>query len=359
MISAAGLTKKDINGFSVSSFSLGIDSAVALTQHFGLCVRWLEQANVGGVSGILALRRAARAVQCGDADIVACIGGDGAAHRSFEHTAAHFSNWSTDAAFPYGAAGPNGPFSLITAHYMERYQAQREDFARICLDQRYNANHFPGALLGHKKLSLSDYLNARPIAGPLHLFDCVMPCAGGEGFLVMSEERARQLKLPAVKILAADECHNAHADDPVQDRGGWTQYIEGLYNRAAVGPEDVDFLQTYDDYPVISMLQMEDLGFCGKGEAPEFVGQTDMRFDGSGSGLNKLPHNTSGGQLSCGQAGAAAGFLGVTESLRQLTGQSQQNQVSNARLGLVSGYGMVNYDRGICTAAAMLQGVDR
>lgn len=359
MISTAGLTKKEIDGFSVSSFSLGIDSAVALAQHFGLCVRWLEQANVGGVSGILALRRAARAVQCGEAEIVACIGGDGAAHRSFETTAAHFSNWSTDAAFPYGAAGPNGPFSLITAHYMERYHAQREDFARICLDQRYNANHFSGALLGHKKLSLSDYLNARPIAGPLHLFDCVMPCAGGEGFLVMSEDRANQLNLPAVRILAADECHNAYADDPIQDRGGWTEYIQEMYNRAATGPKDVDFLQTYDDYPVISMLQMEDLGFCSKGNAPAFVGQTDMRFDQSGSGVNKLPHNTSGGQLSCGQAGAAAGFLGVTESLRQLTGKAQKNQVSNARVGLVSGYGMVNYDRGICTAAAMLQGVNR
>lgn len=359
MISTAGLTKKDIDGFSVSSFSLGIDSAVALTQHFGLCVRWLEQANVGGVSGILALRRAARAVQCGEAEIVACIGGDGAAHRSFETTAAHFSNWSTDATFPYGAAGPNGPFSLITAHYMERYHAQREDFARICLDQRYNANHFSGALLGHKKLSLSDYLNARPIAGPLHLFDCVMPCAGGEGFLVMSEDRANQLNVPAVRILAADECHNAHADDPIQERGGWTEYIQELYNRAATGPQDVDFLQTYDDYPVISMLQMEDLGFCSKGNAPAFVGKTDMRFDQSGSGVNKLPHNTSGGQLSCGQAGAAAGFLGVTESLRQLTGKAQKNQVSNARVGLVSGYGMVNYDRGICTAAAILQGVDR
>ena len=358
MISAAGLTKKDVDGFSVSSFSLGIDSAVALTQHFGLCVRWLEQANVGGVSGILALRRAARAVQCGEADIVACIGGDGAAHRSFENTAAHFSTWSTDATFPYGAAGPNGPFSLITAHYMERYQAQREDFARICLDQRYNANHYPQALLGHKELSLSDYLNARPIAGPLHLFDCVMPCAGGEGFLVMSEDRARQLQLPAVRILAADECHNAHADDPIQDRGGWTQYIESLYDRASVGPKDVDFLQTYDDYPVISMLQMEDLGFCKKGEAPDFLNKTDMRFDHSGPGVNKLPHNTSGGQLSCGQAGAAAGFLGVTESLRQLTGQSGANQVAKAQTGLVSGYGMVNYDRGICTAAAMLQGVD-
>ena len=107
------------------------------------------------------------------------------------------------------------------------------------------------------------------------------------------------------------------------------------------------------------MLQMEDLGFCSKGNAPEFVGRTDMRFDQSGPGMHKLPHNTSGGQLSCGQAGAAAGFLGVTESLRQLTGQSQKNQVPNARVGLVSGYGMVNYDRGVCTAAAMLQGVDR
>lgn len=171
-----------------------------------------------------------------------------------------------------------------------------------------------------------------------------MPCAGGEGFLVMSEDRANQLNLPAVRILAADECHNAYADDPIQDRGGWTEYIQEMYNRAATGPKDVDFLQTYDDYPVISMLQMEDLGFCSKGNAPAFVGQTDMRFDQSGSRVNKLPHNTSGGQLSCGQAGAAAGFLGVTESLRQLTGKAQKNQVRNARVGLVSGYGMVNYD---------------
>ena len=356
LLKGSGLEKHDIDGLSVSSFSLGIDSAVALTQQLDISVRWLEQANVGGVSGLLALRRATRAVQCGDAEIVACIGGDGAAHRSFEQTAAYFSNWSVDATFPYGAAGPNAPFSLITDHYMHKYGASREDFARISLDQRYNANHYPPALLGHKTLSLDDYLNARPIAGPLHLFDCVMPCAGGEGFLVMAEERAQQLGLPSVRVLAADELHNAHGQDPVQDRGGWTRYIERLYQQAELGPSDMDFLQTYDDYPVISMMQMEDLGFCEKGEGPRFVHETDMRFDHSGSASNKLPHNTCGGQLSCGQAGAAAGFLGVTESLRQLTRSARNNQVPGAQVGLVSGYGMVNYDRGLCTAAAILAG---
>ncbi len=356
LINAAGIKKSEIDGFAVSSFSLGVDSAISLTQHLGLTPRWIEQANMGGVSGIIAMRRAARAVQCGEANIVACVGGDGAAHRSFEATAANFSSWSIDASFPYGAGGPNAAFSLITQHYMEKYGATREDFARICLDQRYNANHYAPALLGHKTLTLQNYLNARPIAGPVHLFDCVMPCAGGEGFLIMTEDRARQLELPYARLLAADELHNAHSDDPVQDRSGWTHYIDDVYQRAGVGPNDMSCLQTYDDYPVISMMQMEDLGFCVKGEGAQFVQNTDMRFDHSGSAAHKLPHNTCGGQLSCGQAGSAAGYLGVTETLRQLIGTAKDNQIPKAQYGLVSGYGMVNYDRGLCTAAAVLAG---
>jgi acetyl-CoA acetyltransferase len=172
---------------------------------------------------------------------------------------------------------------------MERFGATREDFARIALDQRYNANHYPPALLGHKTLSLAQYLGARPITGPLHLFDCVMPCAGGEGFLLLSEDRARSLGLPFCRLLAAGELHNAHRDDPVQFRGGWTEYADAMYAMAGLGPQDIDLLQTYDDYPVISLLQMEDLGFCAKGEGPAFVRGTDLRFDGSGPQPRKLP----------------------------------------------------------------------
>ena len=348
LIEKAGFHKSDIDGLSISSFTLAPDSAVSLVEHFGLQVRWLEQIGVGGASGVVALRRAARAIQCGDAEVVACIGGDTADPTSFGDLVSNFSEFSNDAVYPYGAGGPNAPFSLITQHYMDHYGATREDFGRICVYQRYNASHYPGALLGHKSLDMQAYMDARPVAGPLHLFDCVMPCAGADAYLVMSVERARRLGLPFVEILAADERHNTFVGDSVQVRGGWAAYSQDLYDAAGLGPADIDCLQTYDDYPVIVMLQLEGLGFCEPGGAPQFVRDTPLTFDGGG-----LPHNTNGGQLSVGQAGC--GFLGVVESLRQVLGIAGDNQVPDARTGMVSGYGMVNYDRCLCSAAVILR----
>lgn len=354
MLASAGLKKDEVDGFAISSFSLGADSAITLTQNFQVSPRWIEQIPYGGASGPIALRRAARAIQAGDASIIACIGGDGAAHRSFEATASQFSSFTIDASFPYGGGGPNSAFALITQNYMDSYGAKREDFGRISVAQRYNANHYPQALLGHKTLTMQQYLDARPIVSPVHLFDCVMPCAGGEGFLMTSVDRAQALGVPYCKILAADELHNAHRDDEIQYRGGWTEYADSMYHSAGLGPADIDILQTYDDYPVISMLQFEDLGFCAKGEAPALLQATDLRFDGSGPQARKLAHNTSGGQLSVGQAGAAAGYLGVVESLRQLTDTAGNNQVSAPRHAMVSGFGMINYDRGLCSSATIL-----
>jgi acetyl-CoA acetyltransferase len=110
----------------------------------------------------------------------------------------------------------------------------------------------------------------------------------------------------------------------------------------------MDFVQTYDDYPVISLMQIEDLGFCGKGEGPAFVRNHSFTHDGD------FPLNTCGGQLSVGQAGAAGGFLGMVEGIRQLTAQAGARQVKDAKLGLVSGFGMINFDRGIASGAAIL-----
>lgn len=358
LIKKAGIKKQDVDGFAVSSFSLGVDSVTTLTQHFDIAPRWIEQLPYGGCSGVIALRRAARAVQAGDANVVACIGGDAAGHRSFEVMTSQFSTFTQNASFPYGAGGPNAAFSIITQHYMEKYDAVREDFGRIAVDQRYNANHYPHALFGHKALSMEQYINSRSVAGNLHLFDCVMPCTGGEGFLVMSVERAEELGLPYCVALSAGELHNAHSQDPVQLRGGWTEFIDQMYSDAGITAKEIDLVQTYDDYPVISMMQLEDLGFCAKGEGPKYVRSTDMRFDSSGSQPNKLPHNTCGGQLSVGQAGAAAGYMGVVENIRQLTQQADQNQVADARYGLASGYGMINYDRGLCSGAVIMAASD-
>jgi acetyl-CoA acetyltransferase len=134
----------------------------------------------------------------------------------------------------------------------------------------------------------------------------------------------------------------------VQLCAGWALDRADLYEQAAAGPSDMSFVQTYDDYPVISVMQLEDLGFCAKGEAPDFIRRHTFTWDGS------FPLNTSGGQLSVGQAGAAGGSLGLVETLRQLTGQAHGRQVRDATIGLMSGFGMINFDRGLGSGAAIL-----
>jgi acetyl-CoA acetyltransferase len=347
LLKQSGLKKTEVDGLTVSSFTLAPDTAIGLTQHLGLSPRWLDHIPLGGASGVVALRRAARAVQAGDAEVVACIAGDTNHVDSFRLTLANFSQFARDAVYPYGAGGPNASFAFLTAYYMRTYGATREDFGKLCVAQRSNALKFPYALF-KKPLSLEEYLGARPIAEPLRLFDCVMPCAGADAFLVLSEERARSLKLPYVKLLGTIERHNAFSSDPVQMRAGWALDRDDLYAQAGYGPQDLDFVQTYDDYPVISLMQLEDLGFCAKGEGAAFVRKHSFTWDGS------FPLNTSGGQLSVGQAGAAGGFLGMVEAMRQLTGQAGERQVRQAERGLASGFGMINYDRGLGSGAAIL-----
>ncbi|PHR55806.1 MAG: acetyl-CoA acetyltransferase [Robiginitomaculum sp.] len=343
-----GLDKKHIDGLSVSSFTLVPDSVASLTQHFGMTPRWICQEHTGGASGITALRKAARAVQMGDADIIACISGDTNPKDGFTNILDNFSTDMSQAALPYGAGGPNTSFALITKAYMEIYGARREDFGKLAISQRDNARTTPHALM-QKPLSLDAYMDARIISDPIHLYDCVMPCAGAEGYLVMSEDRARELGLAYVYIRSAIERHNAYANDPVQLRTGLAMDADMLWQTAGLTPRDIDVVQTYDDYPVISFLQLEDLGFCKKGEANIFVRDHDFTIQGD------FPHNTSGGQLSAGQAGAAGGFLGIVETIRQLTGTALGGQVANARLGLVSGFGIINYDKGLSCAATILE----
>lgn len=383
LLRQSGIAKDDLDGLAVSSFTLAPDSAIGLTQQLGVSPRWLDHIPLGGASGVVALRRAARAVQAGDARYVACVSGDTNHVDSFRLTLANFSQFARDAVYPYGAGGPNASFAFLTQYAMRTQGVTREDFGKLCVAQRANALHFEHALF-KKALTLDDYLNARPVATPLALFDCVMPCAGADAFMVMREEDAVALGLKYARIKGTIERHNAFANDPVQYRAGWALDSADLYAQAGVGVNDIDCLQAYDDYPVITLMQLEDLGFCAKGEGAALIRANTFTHDGT------LPLNTSGGQLSVGQAGAAGGFLGMVEGLRQLTGAANGRQVrrrqpnnvpvSNARSGshqgtqanqglktastkassdpanhvLVSGFGMINYDRGLGSGAAIL-----
>src|SRR5256714_14800058 len=255
LLKQSGLKKDDIDGLSVSSFTLAPDAAIGLTQHLGLSPRWLDHVPFGGASGVVMLRRAARAIQAGDADVVACIAGDTNHVDSFRLTLANFSQFARDAVYPYGAGGPNASFAFLTSYYMRTYGAKREDFGKLCVAQRANALKYPDALF-KKPLTLDAYLLARPIAEPLHLFDCVMPCAGADAFLVLTEDRAKALGLRYARLRGTIERHNAFASDPVQMRAGWALDRSDLFEQAGVEATELDFGQTYDDYPGIPLMQL-------------------------------------------------------------------------------------------------------
>jgi acetyl-CoA acetyltransferase len=349
MLATSGLETRDVDGLSASSFTLAPNPVASLSRSLGLTLTWLESVPFGGASGVMALRRAARAVQAGDAKVVACIGADANPRHAFKDLVSSFAVASSDAVYPYGAAGPNLPFAHVTRQYMDATGTTREDFGRLCVSQRFNAHYCDHALL-RTPTTLEEYLAAPPIAEPFHKLDLVMPCAGAEGFLVLRESHAVALGLPYAHVLSVVERHNAYPEDIRMLRGGWAHDAARLYERAGQTPDSIDVVATYDDCPAIVFMQLEGLGFCAPGQARQFVSNHDLRFNGN------FPHNTSGGQLGCGQAGSAGGFIGVVEVLRQVTHQAGARQVADASVGLASGYGMIMYDRCLGSGAVILEG---
>ncbi|MGJ7498094.1 thiolase family protein [Variovorax sp. RT4R15] len=349
MLRASGLDKAEIDGLAASSFTLAPNPVASLALSLGISPGWLEAVPFGGASAVMALRRAARAVQAGDASVVACIGADSNPADGFKDIISGFSVASNDAVFPYGAGGPTMPFAHVTRQYMDATGSSRDDFGRLCVAQRDNAGRCEHALL-RKPITLDDYLSAPAISEPFHKLDLVMPCAGAEGFLVLREAHAKALRIPYARILSVVERHNAYPNEHPVLRGGWLLECERLYASAGCQPDDIDVVATYDDCPAIVFMQLEGLGFCAQGQARHLVRDRDLRLGGD------FPLNTSGGQLGCGQAGAAGGYLGLVEVLRQVSQQAHGRQVQGARRGAVSGYGMAVYDRCLGSGATLLEG---
>ncbi|CAN5256476.1 thiolase family protein [soil metagenome] len=347
----AGLSWSEVDGLAATCFLLPPDNVATLAEHLGIEARFLFQGVYGGASGIIGMAHAARAIRDGACDVVVCVAADSFDVAAHNATLDHFNGSVRDYMSPQGFGGANGMFALHTRLYMERHGAEREDFGRFCIALRANAGRNPNALL-RKPLTMPDYIGAKPIADPLRLYDCVMPCIGGDAVVLVSERLAARLARPCVRILASEEMHNAPANEEYAVPGGWLAFRDRLYSRAGVEPAQMQFAQLYDDYPVMAFVQLEGLGFAEPGTAHRFVRANDLTIDGS------LPVNTGGGQLSAGQAGAAGGMIGVYEGVTQLLGRAGERQVPNARLGIVSGYGMVAYGRGLCSSAAILERVD-
>lgn len=237
---------------------------------------------------------------------------------------------------PSGLAGPGHLMSVLARRHMHLYGTRREAFAEIAMSQRKNAMNRPKALK-RTPMTLDDYFSARMIAEPLCLFDFCLETDGAVAVITTSLERARDLKQRPVPVVAAAhggtrEWGRAFAwmgmPDEMFASSGHAPVAKKLYQRAGVGPADIDVALLYDHFSAMVVMQLEDYGFCARGEGGPFVESGAIRYEGG-----SIPLNTHGGQLS---EAYIIGMTHVKEGVEQMRGTAI-NQVKDAELALVTG----------------------
>lgn len=346
-LESCGISKAEVDGLGVSSFLLPPDNTATMAEQMGMALRWGFLGTFGGASQVIALMRAARAIENGDAEVIVLVAADAYSVEGHMALMDQFNTGMRDYLAPYGMGGTNGLFAMVERRHRHEFGTTREQLGKIAVTQRQHASLNPNALL-RTQLTMDDYLNAPLICDPIRLYDCVLPCGGGEAVVVTSSERARSLRRKFVRLLSGSERTNYKPDQIIMLEGGWVEFAEQIFNEAGLGHSDLDIVELYDDYPIMNLIQLEGLGFCGRGEGGNFVEQTDISIHGV------LPINTGGGQLSCGQSGAGGGGIGLTEAVMQLQGEAGDRQVAGAKTALVSGFGMVGFVKGLCQATVTL-----
>lgn len=343
----AGIAKNEVDGLAVSSFLLPPDNTATVAEQMGMELEWGYLGAFGGAAHLIGVIRAARAIQDGEAETVVVVAADAFSVASHHVMMNSFNTGMRDYLAPYGMGGTTGLFAMLERRHAYEFGTTREQLGKIAVVQRENATINPNALF-RKPLTLDEYLSARLICDPLRLFDCPLPCGGGEAVVLTTTERAKRLRKPPIRLLAGGERTNYQPENFIMLESGWADFSGDLFAKSRLTHSDLDMLQVYDDYPIMALIQLEDLGFCTKGEGGRFVAETDISRSGS------LPLNTGGGQLSCGQSGAGGGALGFTEAVMQLQGDAGERQLRNPHTALVSGFGMVGFVKGLCQSAVVL-----
>ena len=348
-LAQAGVTPGDVDGLGVASFTLDPDHAIDLAWRLGLSPRWCMDDCHGGASAINLLQHAARAVQSGDASVIVLLSGDHFEPADFTALVENYNETTRRYLRPLGTGGPNSLFAMLTARHMRAHGLSRADYGTLALAQRGWARDNPHAVY-RTPLTLDAYLNAPLVADPLGRFDCVPVVSGANALVVMSEQLATQRNAGAGKRVRVKALGARYNPDHQQGDGlstGLAGLADELWVAAGAGPAEMDMVSVYDDYPVMALVQLADLGFARDGDLHSLI---HARI-----ATRQLAVNTSGGQLSVGQAGAAGGMHGLVEAVSQLRGAASGRQLEHARLAVVSGYGMVEYRYGMCANAVVLE----
>jgi acetyl-CoA acetyltransferase len=344
----AGLDWQDVDGLGVArpSAETPYRYAMMVAETLGFeDLRWVTASDHCGGQGVPLVVQAAMAVDAGAVDSVLCLGADTPKHPErgsgeiFPRDPRGFRRNYTD---PFGLQGANALLAMTQRLHMEEYGTTVDQLGELYVTQREHATYNPLAYFD-EPVTLADYRESGMIADPIRLFDCVLPVNAGFGVLVTTPERAAELDVDPVSIAGFGNSHNPEVAPRREfTRMGIGTAGERAFEMAGVGPEAMDFLQLYDDYPIVELIQLEELGYAARGEGGPFVEATDLSFDGD------LPVNTGGGQLCVGQAGVGgAAFVQVVEAVRQLRGDGGDRQVPGAERGLVTGVGAGQYGKNL------------
>lgn len=344
----AGMGADEPDGLAVSSFSLAPDHAIDLAWRMGLRLRWMTQDTNGGASAVNMLQHAVRAVEAGDANKVLVLAGDHLPRERFQHLVDNYNSATRDHLAPLQFGGPNSLFAMLTQRHARAHGLERSDYGALVVAQRAWASQNPGAVY-RQPLSLADYLQAPIVADPLCMYDCVPVVTGADAVIVARLQPGGCSPAIAVRAIELSFNHDDQEGDGLST--GLAGIADGLWRTAGTGPDDMDVTGVYDDYPAMALIQLDDLGYAADDDLRALIHDRIVP--------RRLAVNTSGGQLSAGQAGAAGGLHGLVEAVRQLQGRAGSRQVTGARLALVAGYGMVCYRYGACAGAAVLERLDR
>ncbi|MFD8499024.1 lipid-transfer protein [Amycolatopsis sp. NPDC059657] len=347
----AGLTPSDVDG--LVSFTMDGNSEIAVARELGIPeLKFFSRVHYGGGAAAATVQQAALAVATGVADVVV-------AYRAFnERSGQRFGQVSSAAAgqvnssgvdnayhYPVGIATPAATVAMLARRYMHEYGATSEDFGRVAVLDRKHAATNPKAWFHGKPITLEQHQASRWVAEPLHLLDCCQESDGGVALVVTSAERARDLARKPAVIAAA-----AQGSGP--DQYIMTSYYRDslaalpemgvvggqLWAQSGLRPSDMDAAVLYDHFTPYVLMQLEELGFCGRGEAKDFIAGGALELGG------ELPLNPHGGQL--GEA-YIHGMNGIAEGVRQIRGTSV-NQVPGA------GHVVVTAGTGVPTSGLVL-----
>jgi len=340
-----GLDAREVDGLGVSSFTLHPDHVIDLAWKLGLGVRWLMQDPLGGASGINLVQHAIRAVEAGDARCIVLLAGDAMDRSALKSVNDNYNAVARDHLAPLGDASPNALFAMLTTRHSRATGLNERDYAQVALAQRRWAATNPGAVY-RSPMSIEDYLGGRMVSTPLRQFDCVPVVAGADALVVSTGDRFGQ----GVRVTTIETAYNVDHQEGDGLTTGLATVRDSFWDGAGFGPADVDVVGVYDDYPVMVLAQLDDLGLITGGDLGRFL-HVDLATE-------TRPVNTSGGQLSAGQAGAAGGMHFLVEAVNQLQGRRGSGQVPGARRAVVSGYGMVLYRFGSCANVIALEAPD-